>query len=194
MVRWDIGDHIEMRPFEEYHAEEIFCAVERNREHLRRWLPWVDRTRGVEDVQNFLADVIEAYGRGEEMHNGIFIHGKLAGTCSHHHIDPMSRNVSIGYWLDATVEGKGVMTRCCGALVRHLFEERRMHRVEIRCATGNTRSCAIPERLGFTREAVLREAEWVNDRFVDLVIWSLLEQDYFLYGGPPGRRPTSTSA
>ena len=53
-----------------------------------------------------------------------------------------------------------------------------MHRVEIRCATGNTRSCAIPQRLGFTRECVLREAEWVNDRFLDLVVWSLLEQDY----------------
>jgi ribosomal-protein-serine acetyltransferase len=51
--------------------------------------------------------------------------------------------------------------------------------VEIRCATGNTRSCAIPERLGFSREGVLREAEWVNGRFLDLVVWSLLEQDYF---------------
>ena len=53
-----------------------------------------------------------------------------------------------------------------------------MHRVEIRCATGNTRSCAIPARLGFTREGVLREAEIVGGRFLDLVVWSLLEQDY----------------
>jgi ribosomal-protein-serine acetyltransferase len=179
MLHWEIGDHIEVRPFEEYHAEEIFSAVARNRDHLRRWLPWVDNTHGVEDVQNFLAGAIEAYHQGEEMHAGIFIHGKLAGSVGHHHIDPLHRSVSIGYWLDATVEGKGVMTRCCRALVRYLFEERRMHRVEIRCATGNTRSCAIPERLGFTRECVLREAEWVNDRFLDLVVWSLLEQDYF---------------
>lgn len=179
MFRCEIGDNIELRPFEEYHAEEIFAAVERNREHLRRWLPWVDRTLAVEDVQAFLAGAIEAFGRGEEMHAGIFIHGKLAGTVGHHRIDAHNRNVSIGYWLDATVEGKGVMTRCCRALLRHLFEERRMHRVEIRCATGNTRSCAIPARLGFTRDGVLREAEWVNDRFLDLVVWSLLERDYF---------------
>jgi ribosomal-protein-serine acetyltransferase len=179
MFRVEIGDSIELRPFEEYHADEIFAAVERNREHLRRWLPWVDRTRGVKDVQNFLAEATEALGRGEELHAGIFIYGKLAGTIGHHRIDPVNRNVSIGYWLDATVVGKGVMTRCCRAMLRHLFEERGIHRVEIRCATGNKRSCAIPERLGFSREGVLREAEWVNGRFLDLVVWSLLEQDYF---------------
>jgi|SRR5581483_124479 len=178
MLRWHIGDQIEMRPLEEYDAEEIFCAVERNRDHLRPWLPWVDRTLGVEDVQNFLAGATEGYSRGEEMHAGIYIHGKLAGTCSHHRIDPLSRNVSIGYWLDASVEGKGVMTRCCRRLVQYLFDERKMHRVEIRCATGNTRSCAIAARLGFTRDGVLREAEWVNDRFLDLVVWSLLEHEY----------------
>jgi ribosomal-protein-serine acetyltransferase len=178
VLRWEIDDHTEVRPFEAYHAEEIFGAVERNREHLRRWLPWVDLTLGVEDVQNFLAHAIEAYAEREEMHAGIFIHGKLAGTISHHHIDVMHRNVSIGYWLDATVEGKGIMTRCCAKLVQYLFDERKMHRVEIRCATGNTRSCAIPARLGFTREGVLREAEAVGGRFLDLVIWSLLEQDY----------------
>ena len=109
MFRLEIGEHIELRALEEYHAEEIFAAVERNREHLRRWLPWVDRTRAIEDVQGFLAGAIEAFGRGEEMHAGIFIHGKLAGTLGHHRIDAHNRNVSIGYWLDATVEGKGVM-------------------------------------------------------------------------------------
>jgi ribosomal-protein-serine acetyltransferase len=191
MVRWDIGDHIEVRPLEEHLAEEIFLAVERNREHLRRWLPWVDHTLGVEDVQNFLARAVEAYAQGEEMQAGIFIHGKLAGAVGHHRIDALNRNVSIGYWLDAAIEGRGVMTRCCRRMIEYLFEERRMHRVEIRCATGNTRSCAIPARLGFARDGVLREAERVNDRFVDLVVWSLLEQDY-VRGLPPTSSPAQT--
>jgi ribosomal-protein-serine acetyltransferase len=178
MFPWQISDHIEVRPLEEYHAGELYYAVERNREHLRRFLPWVDRTRGVQDVHNFLTGAIEAFVRGEEMHAGIFVYGKLAGSIGHHLIDTLNRNVSIGYWLDAALEGKGVMTRCCGRLVRYLFEECRMHRVEIRCAVDNMRSCAIPARLGFAREGVLREAQWVNDRFLDLVVWSLLEQDY----------------
>ncbi|MGD0868414.1 MAG: GNAT family protein [Bryobacteraceae bacterium] len=59
-----------------------------------------------------------------------------------------------------------------------VFGEIGLHRGEIRRATGNTRSCAIPQRLAFTPEGVLREAEWVNPRWLDLAVWSMLEQDW----------------
>jgi ribosomal-protein-serine acetyltransferase len=62
--------------------------------------------------------------------------------------------------------------------VEYLFDEVGLHRVEIRCGTGNTRSRAIPQRLGFHHEGILRDAEWVNDRWLDLDVWSMLEQDW----------------
>jgi ribosomal-protein-serine acetyltransferase len=70
------------------------------------------------------------------------------------------------------------MTRCCANLIDYLFREVGLHRVTIQCGTGNQRSCAIPERLGFTREGITREGEWVNDRWLDLVVWSMLERDW----------------
>jgi len=172
-----IGD-IELRPFEERHANEIFATVNRNREHLRRYLPWVDRTRSPADVRLFLESAVAALVRGEELNAGIWAGKKLVGAIGHHRIDAVNRSASIGYWLAESAQGKGVMTRCCRAMVDYLFGERRLHRVEIRCAVTNTRSCAIPARLGFTREGVLRQAEWVNDAFLDLVVWSLLEDEW----------------
>ena len=179
MFRCPVDADIEIRLFEPEHIPQMFAAVERNRQHLRRWLPWVDRTLTPEDIRGFVEQTLAAFERGEELHAGVWIGGTLAGAVGHHRIDAASRNTSIGYWLDSAAEGKGIMTRCCRAMLRYLFAERGLHRVEIRCATGNTRSCAIPARLGFTREGVLREAEWVNDRYFDLVVWSMLEQDYF---------------
>ena len=85
---------------------------------------------------------------------------------------------SIGYWLDAAFEGRGIATRCCRAMLDYAFGTMGMHRVEIRCATHNERSCAIPARLGFTREGILREAEWVHDAYHDLVIWSILSSEW----------------
>ncbi len=70
------------------------------------------------------------------------------------------------------------MTNCCRAMVSLGFREFELNRMEIRCATENKRSCAIPERLGFTREGVLRDAEWVYDRFVDLAIYGMLEREW----------------
>jgi ribosomal-protein-serine acetyltransferase len=53
-----------------------------------------------------------------------------------------------------------------------------LHRVTIHCGVENARSCAIPERLGFTREGITRDGEWVNDRWLDLVAWGMLEHDW----------------
>ena len=56
----------------------------------------------------------------------------------------------------------------------HALTAWELHRVEIRVATGNARSRAIPERLGFRREGTLRGAERHGERFLDLDVFALL--------------------
>jgi ribosomal-protein-serine acetyltransferase len=69
------------------------------------------------------------------------------------------------------------MTRAVRAVVEHAFKDLGLHRVEIRCAVGNARSRAIPERLGFRQEGVLRDAEHVLGRRLDVVLYSRLATD-----------------
>ena len=95
-----------------------------------------------------------------------------------HAIDWANRNTSLGYWVGETHQGRGLVTRSCAALLERLFGELGLNCVEIGCAVGNTRSAAIPERLGFTREAVLRQREWLYDHFVDHVVYSLLASEW----------------
>jgi ribosomal-protein-serine acetyltransferase len=63
-------------------------------------------------------------------------------------------------------------------LLAYLFGELDLHRVVIQCGTENHRSCAIPQRLGFTKEGVLRQAQWVSGRWIDLNVWSLLRSEW----------------
>jgi ribosomal-protein-serine acetyltransferase len=70
------------------------------------------------------------------------------------------------------------MTRACRFLVDHAFDEPKLNRVQIRCAVGNTKSQAIPERLGFTNEGTLRQAGRLYGRFVDIVIYSTLADEW----------------
>jgi ribosomal-protein-serine acetyltransferase len=84
----------------------------------------------------------------------------------------------IGYWLGESFQGKGLMTGACRALLDYLFFELKLHRVEIRCAIGNARSCAVPKRLGFTKEGVLRQAQAFDDQFLDLEVYALLAEDW----------------
>ena len=70
------------------------------------------------------------------------------------------------------------MTEACRELVDYGFSPLGLHRVEIRCAIGNQRSRAIPERLGFVNEGIARQGEWLYDRYVDLVVYSMLAPDW----------------
>jgi ribosomal-protein-serine acetyltransferase len=70
------------------------------------------------------------------------------------------------------------MTRACRAIVTEGFRRYRLHRIEIRCATGNAKSSAIARRLGFVEEGVLQEAEWLYDRWVDLRVFGMIERQW----------------
>jgi ribosomal-protein-serine acetyltransferase len=177
-LRIKIDNDIELRLLDERDAKEIYRLIDQNRAYLREWLPWLDVTRSVEDEAAFIRSVRAQYTDNRGFGCSIWYRGQVAGTISYHPIDWPNRKVEIGYWLGAQFQGKGLMTRACEKLITIAFDELKLNRVEIRCATGNRRSCAIPERLGFTKEGVIRQSEWLYDHFVDLVLYGLLAGEW----------------
>jgi ribosomal-protein-serine acetyltransferase len=168
---------IQIHLFEEHHADGLFQLIDRNRTSLRQWLPWLDWSHSAADTADHIRQSLERYKEANGFSAGIWIADQLAGAIGLHAIDSRHRSSSVGYWLSEDYRGGGIMTKACLAVVAAAFEHYRLHRIEIRCATGNTKSCAIAERLGFRREGTLREAEWLYDHFVDLHVYSMLEQD-----------------
>jgi ribosomal-protein-serine acetyltransferase len=178
MFHLDVTSNIEMRMFQPEDAPVVFAAVERNRDWLRKWLPWVDGTHSPDDIAVFFTKVREQYANNQGPQCGIWVDGVCRGGLGCHPIDWAHRHCSIGYWIEEGLAGRGIVTRCCTAMLNYLFSDLLLHRVEIRCGTENHKSCAIPQRLGFQREGVARGAEWVGGRWVDLVIWSMLEDEW----------------
>jgi ribosomal-protein-serine acetyltransferase len=173
-----IGHDIELRLLEVRHAEEVFRLVDENRPRFRQWLPWVDGTLSADDTREFIRSSLEQHAKGESLVAGIWHQGSLAGVVSFVAINPAGRSALIGYWLSPQQEGKGIMTRACEALIDYGFGELGLNRIVIRAATDNLRSQAVPQRLGFTREGVERQSEWLNDHFLDMVVYSLLGSEW----------------
>ncbi len=169
----------EIRIMEERDAADIFALTDANRVHLRQWLPWVDGTRSIEDTRAFIRNVQIQRASNTGFGCVILYKRLVAGTISYHPIDWSSRRVEIGYWLGESFQGKGLMTKACKAMVAYAFDELHLNKVEIRCATGNTQSCAIPQRLGFTLEGVIRQAEWLYDHYVDLRMFGILVGEWY---------------
>ena len=168
----------ELRLVEEADAEKLFGLIDRNRQYLRRWLPWVDGNMTINDTLAFIRHSQEQYAGRKGFQTAIWFSDEIAGIIGYHPIDWQNGTVMIGYWLGEQFQGKGIMTESCRALVNYAFDELKLNRVEIRCATGNTKSCAIPVRLQFTEEGVIKEGEWLYDHFVDLVLYRMLAHDW----------------
>lgn len=172
------GAGLELRPVCPQDAEIWFAVIERNLARLREWLPWAGQDFTFDTLRRFLTERERDNAERASLTTGIWHEDALIGSIGLHKIDKWHRSTSIGYWLDAAEEGKGLMSRACRAIVSEAFRNYGMHRIEIRCATANLRSSAIPRRLGFSEEGVLREAEWLHDHYADLRVFSMLEQDW----------------
>lgn len=178
-----VDPEIELRLIDERDAPRIFALIEQNRTYLREWLPWVDFTRTVEDEITFIRGLNAQYKDNKGFACAIWYQGQIAGTISYHPVNWTDRKVEIGYWQGAAFQGKGIMTKACKLMTAYAFDEFRLNKVEIRCATGNMRSCAIPQRLGFKREGVIRQGEWLYDHFVDLILYGLYADDWYQQQG-----------
>ena len=62
-------------------------------------------------------------------------------------------------------------------LARWAIEENGFERVELRAATGNIASQRAAEKAGLVREGVARNAGYVHDSRVDLVVYSMVPDD-----------------
>lgn len=155
-------------------ADEIFRLTDNNRSFLRQWLPWLDQTTALEHTRGFVSEQLERFAKGEALHTTIFHEGSAVGLIGYNSIDQANRIGHLGYWLAEDFNGKGIMSECVKDLISLGKESFSLQRIDIRCATDNLKSRAIPERLGFTHEGSLRRAERLYDRWVDHEIYGLL--------------------
>ena len=181
MFRWPLttanGIDFELRLLEMCDADELFALATANRGHLCPWLPWVAWTHSTADVRTFLRGALKQFGEGDGFHAGLWVDGRLSGCIGLHPVDWRNRQVALGYWLDRACEGNGFVTSAVRAVTLYCFRELELERVEIRAASGNVRSRAIPERLGFTLEGTLRHAQYVDGQWLDNMIYAMLRAE-----------------
>lgn len=169
-------DSLGVRPLEADDAEELYALVKATPD-LERWMPWAAE-QDLDATERFIAAAEQQLLGENGFQAAIEPEGSIVGVVGFHAIDWVNRQTSIGYWLTAAARGRGVMTTAVRALLDHAFYEWELHRVEVHCAPGNHRSRAIPERLGFREEAHLRETELVGGRYLDSVVYGLLEGEW----------------
>jgi ribosomal-protein-serine acetyltransferase len=172
-----IAEGAELRLWEAGDAAELTAVIAADRDYLATWLPWAE-THGFQDSVEFLDLKRLQVEANDGFEVAIVLDGRIAGGIGFHRVDWVNRSTSIGYWLAADAQGRGLMTAAVATLLDHAFFEWELHRVIIEVIVGNERSQAIPERLGFRQEAILREAKLVRGRHQDARLFALLAPEW----------------
>ncbi|WYP25146.1 GNAT family protein [Alkalihalobacillus sp. FSL W8-0930] len=177
-MKLDTDKRSVVKRLELHHAEELFQLIDKSRESLSAWLTFPTYTHSVSDTVAFIEKSLKRSETNNGYWSGIWYEGKLVGSIGLLYIDYTTRRTEMGYWLGEEFVGKGLMTNACTQLIRVAFDELNLQKTEIKVATINTKSQAIPMKLGFTQEGIIRRDERINNTFHDRILYGLLKDEW----------------
>lgn len=179
MLSQPLGDGFELRTLEPWHGREFAEFLDRSRDYVGPWLPWMNVVIGEAEAGDWLS--VRARKRAEDTFHmyGIWRGEELAGGAVFRIFDTDAKLCELGAWLAPEVTGRGLITRACALMIDWAVTERGMNRIEWRCDPDNVRSSAVARRLGMTCEGTLRQA-YVNTagEFADAEVWSVLAEEW----------------
>lgn len=173
-----IDDRISLETLDEMHAGPLYNLVNTHRAYLKEWLPWVDQMQTIENAEKYISECNRREMDKTDFAYAIMFEKGMVGRIGLHYINYRNKIGEIGYWLAEGWQGRGIITKCCTALINHAFTVLNLNRIEIKCGTGNHKSQAIAERLHFKLEGTLHQAELLQGKFIDLNLYSLLKADW----------------
>jgi ribosomal-protein-serine acetyltransferase len=172
-------DHeILLRQYSDADVDAQWKTIDEGRSYLGEYLPWIP-AYPTEAEHTRLFNIRRREKDNFDGSGGYVIEyqGQFAGNVGFG-IPNRDNGIEVGYWLKQDLQGRGIMTRSVEAVISMLIIKIGLRRVTIRAATTNLPSRGIPERLGFTHEGTMRDGGFVNNEYLDLEIYSILDHEW----------------
>jgi len=137
---------VQVRPDQ---ADRMFELVQKDREYLGKWLPWVEHTNSVEDSLAYINLMLASRRDGKEYGYSIELYGEMVGHASLMHLLD-DKEPEIGYWIASSVSGQGITTKVAERLTRLGIDTLGLDHIIIRARPENIASNRIAEKVGYT--------------------------------------------
>lgn len=104
---------------------------------------------------------------------------ELIGSCQLLNINSLSQSAELQIRLgNLSILGKGFGSQAVALLLKYGFEKLKLNRIYLHVFENNIRAIKSYEKNGFITEGILRQAAFVNDKFVNVKIMSILKNEY----------------
>ncbi|MBH3339287.1 GNAT family N-acetyltransferase [Pseudomonas mendocina] len=166
-----------LRPLQAADAPALF-AIFSDPQVMQYWNtpPW-----GCEAVaRDYIREEQQAMHDGQRLTLAIVDRNsaELIGKCLLFSYHPESRRAEIGFGIASSAWGKGYVQEAAGELLRHGFETLELNRVEAEIDPSNAASGRALERLGFSREGLLRQRWIIDGQVSDSALYGLLSENW----------------
>jgi ribosomal-protein-alanine N-acetyltransferase len=134
-------------------------------------------TKTLEEAQAWVGMVIESLEGNEGITWTICLAEDPAlhvGNIGLWRIDRENHRAEIGYMLEPSLQGKGLMSEALRTVIRYGFEEMKLHSMEAQIDPRNLASAALLRKAGFVQEAYFKENYYLRGGFTDTAVYSLL--------------------
>ena len=151
-----LTDRLILRRQALFHAQLMFQAIEESHEEFKRWFDWCGQIPTIEMIQETIRRFRASWELGDQYIFGLFDHAdRYLGVCGIEWVDWKVPSFEVGYWLRTSAVGNGYMSEAVRAIEEKVVIPAGGRRVSIKCDALNSRSAAIPIRLGYSLEGIL---------------------------------------
>ncbi|MBR1732019.1 MAG: GNAT family N-acetyltransferase [Ruminococcus sp.] len=166
-----------LRKFETEDAEPMFKNWASN-PNVTKHLTWQPYER-VEDVREYIKFVINSYS--ENTCDWMIVQKELGepiGTIGIVKYNENTKCAVIGYCLSEKYWHKGIMTEAFACIIKFLFEETDINRIESTHDPNNPNSGKVMKKCGLLYEGTHRKAGFSNQGIIDEAVYAILKEDY----------------
>lgn len=156
-------------------------AIRESLADLNLWLPWARLDYTTADTTAFIRESLLAWKEERAWDYSIRTNDdpkRHVGNISFWTVSKLGKIAEVGYWIRSSATSKGICTEAVDLLLTEMFESMGYHKIVLRIANGNDASDRVAQKLGFTREGVLREELLIRGNWVDHTLWSLLDREF----------------
>lgn len=144
---------------------------------LRDWQPHYFDGSQPDRGRCFTIEDLPAEARGQPA--GGRANSRPIGMIAYNRVDTVDRSTDIDIVIgDPAYRDRGYGTDAIRAFLGFLFDTVGLHRVWLGTYDHNVRAQRAYEKAGFIREGVMRQSSWVDGRWVNDVIYGILEHEF----------------
>ena len=168
------GDRVLLRPFRPEDAEPLWRA----RLDPQVWAQTTEKPYVPETLAQYRAR-FEAPPVGDDTQLAVEVDGELAGRAGLFGVDALARSTEVGLTLLEEHRGQGHGRDVLRVLLGLAFRTRNLRRVHLQTLSSNEPALRCYRACGFVEEGRQREAAWVEGRYEDVVLMSVLRSEWF---------------